>query len=96
MGAAARFQWDDPLDLENQITDTERTMRDTARRYAQSALLPRVIEAYRTETFDREILREMGSLGLLGAMLPERYGCPEVGHVGYGLMAREIERVDSG
>ena len=92
----ARFIWSDPLLLEDQLAEEERMIRDSARNYAQDRLLPRVVRANRSETFDREIMNEMGELGLLGATLPERYGCSNVNYVSYGLMAREIERVDSG
>ena len=90
------FDWSDPLLLEEQLTDEERMIRDTARDYAQGHLQPRVLEANRSESFDRQIMNEMGQLGLLGATLPEKYGCSNVGYVSYGLMAREVERVDSG
>ena len=89
------FQWDDPLLLEEQLTDEERMVRDTARAYCQEKLMPRVLEANRHERFDREILYEMGKLGFLGSTL-SGYGCAGVNHVSYGLVAREIERVDSG
>jgi len=89
------FQWDDPLLLEEQLTDEERMVRDTARAYCQEKLMPRVLEANRHEKFDREILYEMGKLGFLGSTL-SGYGCAGVNHVCYGLVAREIERVDSG
>jgi len=92
----APFVWQDPLLLEDQLTDEERMIRDTARDYAQEKLMPRVLQANREEYFDRAIMNEMGSLGLLGATLPARYGCSEVNYVSYGLMAREVERVDSG
>jgi len=92
----APFVWQDPLLLEDQLTDEERMIRDTARDYAQEKLMPRVLRANREEFFDREIMNEMGALGLLGATLPARYGCSEVNYVSYGLMAREVERVDSG
>ncbi len=92
----ARFVWSDPLLLEDQLSDEERMIRDSARDYAQDRLMPRILQANRSETFDREIMREMGRLGLLGATLPERYGCSHVNYVSYGLMAREVERVDSG
>src|ERR671928_263698 len=94
--APARFQWDDPLLLDEQLTDDERMIRDTARQYAQDRLLPRVIEAYREEKTDRAIFNEMGALGLLGVTLPEDYGCAGASYVAYGLVAREVERVDSG
>ncbi len=90
------FQWQDPLLLEDQLTEDERLIRDTAHDYAQDKLLPRIIEANRTETFNAEIMTEMGALGLLGPTLPEEYGCANVSHVAYGLVAREIERIDSG
>jgi glutaryl-CoA dehydrogenase len=95
-GQPPAFAWDDPLDLEGQLTEEERRVRDTARAYAQNKLLPRVLTAYREERFDRAIMTEMGALGLLGATLPESYGGAGLGHVAYGLIAREIERVDSG
>jgi glutaryl-CoA dehydrogenase len=91
----AIFQWDDPLLLDAQLTDEERMVRDSARDYAQSRLQPRVIEAYREEKTDRAIFREMGELGLLGSTI-EGYGCAGVNYVSYGLIAREVERVDSG
>jgi glutaryl-CoA dehydrogenase len=92
----AGFVWDDPLLLEEQLTADERMVRDTARDYAQERLLSRVLTANREERFDREIMNEMGALGMLGATLPARYGCAAVNYVSYGLMAREVERVDSG
>ena len=95
MSAEARFAWDDPLRLEDQLSDDERRIRDLARDYAQEKLMPRVLEANRHERFDREILREMGELGFLGSTL-QGYGCAGVNNVSYGLVAREIERVDSG
>jgi glutaryl-CoA dehydrogenase len=93
---ATAFDWADPLDLEGCLTEEERLVRDTARDYAQERLMPRVLEAYRTESFDRAIMTEMGELGLLGATIPEAYGGAGLGHVAYGLVAREVERVDSG
>lgn len=90
------FHWDDPFLLEAQLTDDERMIRDTARSYAQEKLLPRVIEAYRIEKADTSIFREMGELGLLGLTLPEAYGCANASYTAYGLVAREVERVDSG
>jgi glutaryl-CoA dehydrogenase len=90
------FNWEDPFLLDSELSDEERIVQQTARKYAQEKLLPRVIEDFRNETFDREIFRELGSLGLLGATLPEKYGCAGLGYVCYGLIAREIERVDSG
>jgi glutaryl-CoA dehydrogenase len=92
----AAFDWSDPLDLEGQLTEEERMVRDTARDYAQDKLMPRVLTAYREERFDREIMTEMGDLGLLGATIPEEYGGAGLGYVAYGLVAREVERVDSG
>jgi glutaryl-CoA dehydrogenase len=90
------FDWADPFDLNHQLTDEERMVRDTAGAYAQDNLQPRVTEAYLNENFDREILREMGNLGLLGATIPQQYGGAGLGYVSYGLIAREVERVDSG
>jgi glutaryl-CoA dehydrogenase len=92
----AKLKWEDPLLLDDLLTDDERMIRDTARAYAQDKLLPRVIEAYREERTDREIFNEMGELGLLGVTLPEEYGCAGASYVAYGLVAREVERVDSG
>ena len=96
MADRAAFVWDDPLLLDDQFSAEERMIRDTAREYAQDRLMPRVLEANRRERFDREIMNEMGELGMLGATLPAKYGCAEVSYVSYGLMAREVERVDSG
>ena len=93
-GAAPRFDWSDPLLLATALTEEERMVRDTARDYAQSALMPRILEANRTERFDTAIMREMGERGLLGATI-DGYGCANAGYVSYGLIAREIERVDS-
>ena len=90
------FNWDDPLLLELQLTDTERLVRDTARAYSQEKLLPRVQEAFRHEKTDPAIFREMGELGLLGPTIPEQYGGAGMNYVSYGLIAREVERVDSG
>ncbi|HML14694.1 MAG TPA: acyl-CoA dehydrogenase [Xanthobacteraceae bacterium] len=92
----APFNWEDPLDLESELSEEERMVRDTARGYAQDKLFPRVLTAYREERFDREIMSEMGALGLLGATVPEEYGGAGLGYVAYGLIAREVERVDSG
>jgi glutaryl-CoA dehydrogenase len=88
------FSWDDPLLLDEQLSEEERMVRDSARAYAQDKLMPRVHTAHREERFDREIMNEMGALGFLGSTL-EGYGCAGVNHVCYGLIAREIERVDS-
>ncbi|MEO7277448.1 MAG: acyl-CoA dehydrogenase [Sphingomicrobium sp.] len=90
------FDWSDPFDLDRQLTDEERLVRDTAEGYAQSKLLPRVTSAYLDERFDREIMSEFGELGLLGATVPEQYGGAGLGYVSYGLIARAVERVDSG
>ena len=92
----ARFDWSDPFEFEHQLSEDERMVRDTARDYAQGKLLPRVTSAYLEERFDREIMNEMGALGLLGSTLPEVYGGAALGYVSYGLAAREVERVDSG
>jgi glutaryl-CoA dehydrogenase len=92
----AGYDWQDPLGLEGELTEDERMVQATARGYAQDRLFPRVLSAYREERFDREIMTEMGALGLLGPTLPETYGGAGLGHVAYGLIAREIERVDSG
>jgi glutaryl-CoA dehydrogenase len=92
----ASFNWEDPLDLEGELTTEERMVRDSARGFMQDKLFPGVIEAYREEKFDRKILAEMGALGLLGPTIPEEYGGAGLGYVAYGLIAREIERVDSG
>jgi len=88
------FNWEDPLLLDEQLADDERIVRDSARAYAQDKLMPRVVEANRHERFDREVLSEMGRLGFLGSTL-QGYGCAGVNHVCYGIVAREIERVDS-
>lgn len=93
---AANFRWDDPFLLEDQLDDEERMVRDAAREYCQDKLMPRVLENHRRETFDREIFDEMGQLGMLGATLPEEYGAAGLSYVDYGLIAREVERVDSG
>ena len=90
------FNWEDPFYLDDQLTEEEVLIRDTAREYAREHLLTRVKEAYRSEYFHREIMNEMGELGLLGSTLPEKYGCSGVNYVSYGLVAREVERVDSG
>lgn len=93
--ARPAFRWDDPLFFDEQLTDEERMVRDSARAYCQEKLMPRILEAHRQERFDREVFTEMGALGFLGPTL-EGYGCAGVNHVSYGLIAREIERVDSG
>ncbi|MDQ0303703.1 acyl-CoA dehydrogenase [Ancylobacter polymorphus] len=94
--AKVSFDWADPVDFDAQLTEEERLVRDTARDYAQEKLLPRVTAAYMDEHFDREIMNEMGALGLLGPTIPEEYGGAGLGYVSYGLVAREVERVDSG
>ncbi len=92
----ASFAWDDPLLIDDQLTEDERLIRDAARAYAQEKLLPRVVEAYAREITDRTIFNEMGDLGLLGVTIPQEYGGAEASYVAYGLVAREVERVDSG
>jgi glutaryl-CoA dehydrogenase len=92
----SEFRWDDPLDLEGELTEDERMVRDTARGYAQDKLMPRVLTAFRDERFDRDVIREMAALGLLGPTIPEEYGGAGLGYVAYGLITRELERVDSG
>ena len=89
------FPWEDPLLFEDQLTEDERMVRDSARAYCRENLMPRVLEAHRHEKADREVFREMGALGFLGPTI-EGYGCAGVNHVCYGLIAREVERVDSG
>jgi glutaryl-CoA dehydrogenase len=92
----AAFKWDDPLDLEGELTEEERMVRDTARGYAQEKLFPRVLAANRDGNFNPDIVHEMGALGLLGATIPQEYGGAGLNYVCYGLIAREVERVDSG
>lgn len=94
--ARPTFDWQDPFQFSNLLTEDERMIRDTAHDYCQDKLMSRVLLANRNEHFDREIMNELGELGLLGATLPEKYGCSEVNYVSYGLVAREVERVDSG
>lgn len=91
-----QFQWQDPLLMEEQLTEEERLVQDTARQYARSKLMSRVIEATRQEHFHRQIMEEFGALGMLGCTLPEEYGCAGMNYVCYGLLAREVEAVDSG
>jgi len=91
----AAYAWDDPLLLDDQLTEEEKLVRDSARAYCQDKLMPRIIEATRQERFDREIMNEMGELGFLGATI-DGYGCAGVSYTCYGLIARELERVDSG
>lgn len=93
---APAYAWDDPLALDGLLSEEERLVRDAARGYCQTKLMPRIIEANRTETFDRAIMTEMGAQGLLGATVAEAYGGGGASHVAYGLIAREVERVDSG
>ncbi|NBQ75554.1 MAG: acyl-CoA dehydrogenase, partial [Acetobacteraceae bacterium] len=93
--ATAHFTWDDPLLLDEVLTEDERMIRDSARQFCQERLLPRVQEAFRKEHFHREIMNEFGEMGFLGATL-DSHGCAGVSYVSYGLMAREVERVDSG
>ena len=94
--ARTPFPWDDPFLLDDQLSGEERLIRDSARSFAQDRLMPGVVEANRHERFDRGIMNEMGAVGFLGATLPEKYGCAGVSYTSYGLVAREIERVDSG
>ena len=90
------FQWEDPLGIEHELAEDERMVRDTARGFAQDTLMPRVIEAWREEKYDPGLIPSMGKLGLLGPTIPEEYGGAGLGYVAYGLIARELERVDSG
>ncbi len=94
--ARESFHWDDPLLLDAQLTEDEKMIRDAARSYAQGRLAPRVLEAFRREQTDPGIFKEMGELGLLGATIAETYGGGGLNYVSYGLIAREVERVDSG
>jgi glutaryl-CoA dehydrogenase len=94
-GGFSTFTWDDALRLEGQLSEDERAIRDAAHRYAQEKLQPRVLQAFRHESFDRAILSEMGEMGFLGATL-DSHGCADASYVAYGLIAREVERVDSG
>jgi glutaryl-CoA dehydrogenase len=96
MAKLADFNWEDPLDLESLLTDEERMIRDSARAFAQDKLMPRVKSAFRDERFDREIMTELGEMGFLGVMTSETFGGSGLGYVAYGLVAREVERVDSG
>ncbi len=90
------FAWDDPLDLDSQLSEEERLVRDNARDFCQAELLPGIVDAYRKETYNPDLLPSFGELGMLGSTLPEEYGCAGLNHVCYGLLAREVERVDSG
>ena len=94
-GERARFEWADPLRLQEQLDEVELGVQQSAHDYCQQRLLPRVVEATRHEHFDREIMREMGKIGLLGSTI-DGYGCAGLSYVAYGLVAREVERVDSG
>ncbi len=94
--AKAKFVWEDPLLLEDQLSEEERMVRDAAHAYCQEKLMPRILEANRNEVFHRDIMTELGALGFLGSTIPEEYGCAGANHVSYGLIAREVERVDSG
>src|SRR5882762_2981051 len=94
--AGASFHWDDPFLLDEQLTDEEKMVRDAARDYAQDRLAPRIVDAFRREHTDPAIFKEMGELGLLGATIPEEFGGGGLNYVSYGLIAREVERVDSG
>ena len=96
MAKTIDFNWEDPLDIESWLTDEEKMIRDSARAFAQDKLQPRIRDAFRHEKFDRAIMTEMGEMGLLGAMTSEKYGGAGLGYVAYGLITREIERVDSG
>ena len=96
MAGMIRFDWQDPFLLDDQLTEDERMIRDTARSYARERLLPRIVEAFQTEHTDPAIFREMGELGLLGPTIPEEYGGVGAGYVAYGLVAREVEAIDSG
>ncbi len=96
MSQPVQFNWEDPLLLEQQLTTEERQIRDAARAYCQDSLQPRILSAFREEHFDRDIYHEMGKLGLLGPTVSTKYGGAGVNHVAYGLIAREVERVDSG
>jgi glutaryl-CoA dehydrogenase len=96
MAVTATFRWDDPLLLDQQLSDEERMIRDAAKQFAEHKLAPRVLEAFRNEHTDPEIFREMGEVGLLGSTIPEIYGGSGLNYVSYGLIAREVERVDSG
>jgi len=96
MASPAAYDWTDPFGLDSQLTEDERLVRDAARAFANDRLLPGITDAYMQERFDRELMREMGALGLLGSTLPAEYGGAGLGYVAYGLAAREVERIDSG
>ena len=95
-GALAAFDWADPFRLEDQLSEDERMLRDAARDFAQSVMAPRVAQAYREERVDRDLFPLMGEAGLLGVTIPEEHGGLDQSYVTYGLIAREVERVDSG
>jgi len=90
------FEWSDALNLDSRLTEEERMVRDTARDFCQEQLMPDIVQAARNEHFDREIMSQFGELGMLGVTIPEKYGCAGLSSVAYGLVAREVERVDSG
>src|SRR5262249_28108620 len=92
----ASIVWEDQLDLEGELSEDERMVRNTARGFAQSYLMPKVVAAYRDEKYDPRLLPEMGKLGLLGPTIPEEYGGAGLGYVAYGLITRELEHIDSG
>ena len=94
--AQASFSWNDPFLLDDQLEEEERLIRDSAKAFAEAELAPRIEEAYMNETVAPELFRAMGQAGLLGITVPEEYGCAGAGYVSYGLVAREVERVDSG
>src|SRR5215203_5781186 len=94
--ASPPFKWEDPFLLDELLSDEERMVKESAHQFCQERLMPRVLEANRHERFDREIMNEFGALGLLGSTLPEKYGCAAANYTTYGLVAREVERVDSG
>jgi glutaryl-CoA dehydrogenase len=96
MSSMGRFDWADPFDIDDQLSEDERLIGDTARAYAQDKLAPRIIDAFQNEKTDPAIFREMGELGLLGPTLPEQYGGVGASYVAYGVIAREVERIDSG
>lgn len=96
MSSAKTFDWQDPLDLSGSLSEEERMISVAAHAFAQDKLMPRIQSAYEEERFDREIMNEMGEMGFLGCTLPEEYGCTGLNHVSYGLIAREVEKVDSG
>lgn len=90
------FSWADPLGFEDALTDDERMLAETARRFCEDKLMPRVRDNFRNETFDRSIMADMGAMGFLGSTIPEEYGGAGLSYAGYGLIAREVERIDSG